>query len=48
MFNLTVSIETPVYQTFETTRAFLSDLAFGEDCWINVGLAQLIFNNSQY
>ena len=41
MFNLTVSIETPVYQTFEMMRAFLCDLAFGGDCWINVGLAQI-------
>jgi hypothetical protein len=28
MFNLTVSIETPVYQTFEMMRSFLYDLAF--------------------
>jgi hypothetical protein len=46
MFNLIVSIKTPVYQTFEMMRAFLRDLALGGDCWINVGLAQLKFNNS--
>jgi hypothetical protein len=30
--NLTVFIETPVYQTFEMMRAFKCDLAFGGDC----------------
>jgi hypothetical protein len=44
MFNLTISIETPVYQTFEMARAFSCGLAFGGDCWINVGLAQLIYS----
>jgi hypothetical protein len=46
-FNLTVFIETSVYQLFEMMRVFSCDLAFGGDCWINVSLAQLIFNNSQ-
>jgi hypothetical protein len=41
MFNLTVSIKTPVYQTFEMMIAFYCDLEFGGDCWINVGLAQI-------
>jgi hypothetical protein len=41
MLNLTVFIETPVYQTFEMMRAFKCDLAFGGDCWINVGLAHI-------
>jgi hypothetical protein len=44
MFNLTVSIETPVYQTFEMMRAFSCGLAFGGDCCINVGLTQLIYS----
>jgi hypothetical protein len=44
MFNLTDSIKTLVYQTFEMMRAFSCGLAFGGDCWINVGLAQLIYS----
>jgi hypothetical protein len=44
MFSLTVSIETPIYQTFEMMRALPYGLVFGGDCWINVGLAQLIYS----
>jgi hypothetical protein len=43
MFSLTVSIETSIYQMFEMIRAFSYGLVFGGDCWINVGLTQLIF-----
>jgi hypothetical protein len=32
MFNLTISIETPVYQTFEMMRSFKCDLTFAGDC----------------
>ena len=31
-FNLTVSIETQVYQTFEMMRSFMRDLTFAGDC----------------